>query len=167
MTDRYNRLARIRQILPILMACTVSIMLMLLDWPLGYAREEYLNHPLLTGVLSSLIPIVIGATLVKAYIDHRENARWRVASKVAYNSLLRAPLAQRRVMWFLLCGGPIVEDRDFAFEAKYAARITKLLRHNHMKERSEASSFMEGRPDLEARLARLVTSSSSVVTCVM
>lgn len=154
---KLRRVAQFWRTLSIPIVIAICVTLIALDWPLGYARQVYLNHPLMTGVLGSLIPIAIGATLVKAYIDHRENARWRVASRVAYNSLLRAPLAQRRMMWFLLCGGRIIEDRDFGLDAKHASKVRRLLRRHHFKQLSEASSFTEGRPNLEARLARLIT----------
>jgi hypothetical protein len=133
-----------------------SVVLGFLDWPLGNADKFYVAHPVIAGLISSGIPVAIGATAVKEYLDRQRNLRWKVASQVAYNSLSRAPLAQRRVMWLLLYGGGYVDDRDFILDSSLVADIDSILERHDLDQLSEATSFMDGRPDFESRLEVLV-----------
>jgi hypothetical protein len=142
-------------VLPVLVVLG-SVFLVLLDWPLGYAGHFYAAHAILAGLISSAIPVGIGATVIKAYIDRQDKIRWNAASQVAYNSLSRAPLAQRRIMWFLLCGGTYVSDRDFPLERSTLTDVGEILDRFELSQLSEEEAFIDGRPDFESRLDLLV-----------
>ncbi|WP_345601358.1 hypothetical protein, partial [Streptomyces coacervatus] len=97
------------------------------DWPQGSLRSFWNQHAFLAGSLSSVLFLALGATLVEEWIARRDEARLRLVILVACGALARAPLAQRRVMWFALNGGHFLEDADFRLDRESADRIRAIL----------------------------------------
>lgn len=107
------------------------------DWPGGKLRTFWNQHSFLTGSLSSVLFLLLGATLVQDWVARRDESRLRLIILVACGSLARAPLAQRRMMWFLLNGGSFVEDRDFREDPNLSAQIKHALARNNLPEVAE------------------------------
>lgn len=124
------------------------------DWPGGELRTFWNQHPFLTGSLSSVLFLLLGATLVQDWVARREESRLRLIILVACGSLARAPLAQRRMMWFLVNGGSFVEDRDFSADPTLSAQIKRALARNDLPEIAEYSVLNDaaGAPSREQRL---------------
>ncbi|AZQ32122.1 hypothetical protein EJ357_47610 [Streptomyces cyaneochromogenes] len=107
------------------------------DWPQGSLRGFWNQHAFLAGSLSSVLFLALGATLVEEWIARRDEARLRLVILVACGALARAPLAQRRVMWFALNGGHLIEDADFRLDPEAANRIRAILARHDLAELKE------------------------------
>ncbi|MFD5428202.1 hypothetical protein [Streptomyces sp. NPDC127084] len=107
------------------------------EWPGGELSTFWSQHPFFTGSLSSVLFLLLGATLVQDWVARRDESRLRLIILVACGSLARAPLAQRRMMWFLLNGGDFVEDRDFRQDRDLSAQIKRTLTRNNLPEVAE------------------------------
>lgn len=124
------------------MALSASLLAIILgltatDWPAEELRPFWTEHPFFTGSLSSALFLLLGATLVQDWMDRRDEARLRLIILVACGSLARAPLAQRRMMWFLANGGTLVEDVDFRGDPTLTTQIRSVLVRNHLPECGE------------------------------
>ncbi|MDF2269266.1 hypothetical protein P2Q00_28060 [Streptomyces coacervatus] len=87
--------------------------------------------------------LALGATLVEEWIARRDEARLRLVILVACGALARAPLAQRRVMWFALNGGHFLEDADFRLDRESADRIRAILTRHGLPEIKENDAINE------------------------
>ncbi|MFK4101678.1 hypothetical protein ACI2L1_16665 [Streptomyces sp. NPDC019531] len=81
--------------------------------------------------------LALGATLIEEWIARRDEARLRLVILVACGALARAPLAQRRVMWFALNGGHLIEDADFRLNPDLADRMKTILARHALPEIKE------------------------------
>ncbi|MFJ4081153.1 hypothetical protein ACIP2Z_19575 [Streptomyces iakyrus] len=118
-------------LLAIILALSVA------DWLSGGLRTFWMEHPFLTGSLSSTLFLLLGATLVQDWMARRDESRLRIIILVACGALARAPLAQRRMMWFLANGGTLVEDGDFRGDSSLTSQIRNALARNRIPEASE------------------------------
>ncbi|MFD3620653.1 hypothetical protein ACFWWT_36565 [Streptomyces sp. NPDC058676] len=121
----------------------VIVGLTVTDWPQGSLRSFWNQHAFLAGSLSSVLFLALGATLVEEWIARRDEARLRLVILVACGALARAPLAQRRVMWFALNGGHFIEDADFRFDGESADRIRAILARHDLAEVTENDAINE------------------------
>lgn len=128
------------------------------DWPQGGLRSFWNQHAFLAGSLSSVLFLALGATLVDDWIARRDQARLRLVILVACGALARAPLAQRRVMWFALNGGHFFEDADFRLDHESADRIRAILiRHGlHEIKENDVINGAAVPPGMASRISELV-----------
>ncbi|MFG2472320.1 hypothetical protein ACGFXB_43775 [Streptomyces canus] len=90
-----------------------------------------------------MLYLALGATLVEEWIARRDEARLRLVILVACGALARAPLAQRRVMWFALNGGHFIEDADFQLAPESADRVRAILARHDLAEVKENDAINE------------------------
>lgn len=121
----------------------VIVGLTVTDWPEGSLRSFWNQHAFLAGSLSSALFLVLGATLVKEWMARRDEARLRLVILVACGALARAPLAQRRAMWFALNGGHFIEDADFRLAPEAADQIRTILARHDLAEVKENDAINE------------------------
>ncbi|ANY05758.1 hypothetical protein [Pseudonocardia sp. HH130630-07] len=95
------------------LAAALVLVLVLGDWPSGVLTEFWAEHAMLTNVVSSLLFLLVGATLVEWWIARQDARRYRIIEVTAYGAVARAPLAARRALWGLLNGGTGSGDADF------------------------------------------------------
>lgn len=124
------------------MVASISLLAIILalsvaDWLSGELRTFWMEHTFLTGSLSSTLFLLLGATLVQDWMARRDESRLRIIILVACGALARAPLAQRRMMWFLVNGGALLEDGDFRGDPSLTSQIRNALARNRIPEASE------------------------------
>lgn len=112
---------------------------------------------MLTNLVASTIFVVIGLTIVQYWITRRDARKLSVTVEVAYNSIARAPLGQRRMMWFLLHGGELVEDLDFKLSVEQVNTVKEIIDGHKLDQVSEGrvrNALVEA-PPLYERLSTL------------
>ncbi|GAA2613438.1 hypothetical protein GCM10010304_77620 [Streptomyces roseoviolaceus] len=137
----------------------VIVGLTVTDWPLGGLRSFWNQHSFLAGALSSVLFLALGATLVEEWIARRDEARLRLVKLVACAALARAPLAQRRAMWFALHGGHFIEDADFRLKRETLDRTRAILARQNLAEVKENDVLNEvvEPPDAASRISILAS----------
>jgi len=116
-------------VLPVL-SVALLVLLAVTDVRMPGVREFWAEHAMLTNLLSSVLFVVLGLTIVNGWLRWREARRVRLVIIVAFASVGRFLLAYRRIMWFLLYGGRFLGDPDFRVtDAQSAALRDVLARH--------------------------------------
>jgi hypothetical protein len=104
------------------------------DWPLGLMSEFWAAHSMLTNVVSSLLFLLFGATIVEAWLSREDSRRFRVIQAAAFSSLSNSPLTQRRALWFLVNGGKIMGNADFRISQEEVERLDSIFRSHGFEE---------------------------------
>src|SRR3954467_13254717 len=138
------------------------------DWPSGALSSFWSDHAMLTNLVSSAIFAVVTVTVIEAWLREREDRqkellrraeehRLTIVRSAAYNAVARAPIAQRRIMWFLVHGGELRRVPGFGLSEKHRQELRALLARLELAEISEHEVMRQvvPRPDLMPRLALL------------
>jgi hypothetical protein len=140
----------------------------LTDWPLTTLSEFWSEHAMLTNLVSSAVFAGFTITVIETWLrrqeerqDERrrraEERRLTVVRSAAYNAVARGPIAQRRIMWFLVHGGEFRRVPEFDVAAAHGRELRAILARLGLAETSE-DDVMNGtvaRPALAPRLAVL------------
>jgi hypothetical protein len=87
-----------------------------------YARRFWIDHPVTTAILGSLVVVLVSVTVIEVILDRRSERRWRLLAQYALLELAEAAHAA----WGVLLG--IVEDGDGRnHETVDPSRITQVL----------------------------------------
>ena len=113
------------------------LFLVITDWPLGMLSEFWAEHSMLTNVVSSLLFLLVGATIVETWLSREDYRRFQVIQAAAFSSISNAPLTQRRALWFLVNGGRIQENADFRIKTEESARLDRIYRRYRIDVASE------------------------------
>lgn len=135
------------------------LFLVITDWPLGLLSEFWAEHSMLTNVVSSMLFLLMGATIVEAWLSREDSRRFQVIQAAAFSSLSNAPITQRRALWFLVNGGHIQGNADFRITPDEAARLERIYQRHGLRAASEEDVRL-GRmpiPDDVQRLRELAT----------
>jgi hypothetical protein len=138
------------------------------DWPLTTLSGFWSDHAMLTNLVSSAVFAGFTITVIERWLHrqeqrqevsrrHAEQRRLTVVRSAAYNAIARGPIAQRRIMWFLVHGGEFRRVPEFALSTEHMREMRAILARLDLAETSE-HDVMEGavaRPDLLQRLAVL------------
>jgi hypothetical protein len=138
------------------------------DWPFGSLSIFWSEHAMLTNLVSSAVFAVITVTIIEWWLrsqEERQNdARRREEERrlitvrlVAYNAVARAPIAQRRIMWFLVHGGELQPVPEFEISDQHVWELRAVLARLGLSETSEHMVMLHGseRPSLSDRFQPL------------
>ncbi|MGH3777029.1 MAG: hypothetical protein ACRDRR_15090 [Pseudonocardiaceae bacterium] len=138
------------------------------DWPLGSLSTFWSEHAMLTNLVSSAVFAVITVTIIEWWLRSQEerhnDARRReeerrltIVRLVAYNAVARAPIAQRRIMWFLVHGGELRPVPEFEISGQHVRELRATLARLGLSETSEHRVMLHGeeRPSLSGRFRAL------------
>jgi hypothetical protein len=110
--------------------------------------DFWASHPMFTNLAASAVFAFVTAAVVTGLISRQRRSvqeqRLHIVRAVAYNAVARAPIAQRRIMWFLVYGGdfePLPEFQLRVDTMQRAARIFIALR----LEQTTEEAVMQGR----------------------
>jgi hypothetical protein len=134
------------------------------DWPSGALSSFWSDHAMLTNLVSSAIFAVVTVTVIEAWLRQREDRqkellrraeehRLTIVRSAAYNAVARAPIAQRRIMWFLVHGGELRRVPEFEISEEHVRELRTMLARLELPETSEHSVMLEGlaRPSFSSR----------------
>ena len=126
------------------------------------------QHAMLTNLVSSAAFTVVTVTVMEAVgappagAAHRRRAAGGAAAltvvrSAAYNAVARAPIAQRRIMWFLVHGGELRRLPEFEISETHAGRLRAVLARHGLAEVSEDDVMRGGvpRPGLVDRFSTI------------
>ena len=126
------------------------------------------QHAMLTNLVSSAAFAVLTVTVIEAWVHRQEERRTAairraeerrltVVRSAAYNAVARAPIAQRRIMWFLVHGGELHRVPEFEIPEPHTAQLRAILARLELGETSEHDVMRGGvvRPRLPDRFPRL------------
>ncbi|MGD9531305.1 hypothetical protein [Pseudonocardia sp.] len=127
---------------------TVGLVLALADGLLAPVSAFWSAHSMLTNVVASGIFTIVTVTVIEGWLRNQERhrraaeaeqerRRLRIVRSVAYNAVARGPIAQRRIMWFLLHGGELRPVPEFRVSDGYAAELRAILARLDLPETSE------------------------------
>jgi hypothetical protein len=142
----------------------------LTDWPLTTLSEFWSDHAMLTNLVSSAVFAGFTITVIETWLRRQEERqdesrrraeeqRLTVVRSAAYNAVGRGPIAQRRIVWFLVHGGEFRRVPEFDVAAAHGRELRAILARLDLAETSE-DDVMDGgvaRPALAPRLAVLAT----------
>jgi hypothetical protein len=147
-------------VLPVL-SVTLLVLLAVTDVRMPGVREFWAEHAMLTNLLSSVLFVVLGLTIVNGWLRWREARRVRLVIIVAFASVGRFLLAYRRIMWFLLYGGRFLGDPDFRVTDAQAAALRDVLARHGLSEVDEHVAVQDddgsAARQMHARLCILAT----------
>lgn len=134
------------------------------DWPLGSLSSFWSAHAMLTNLVSSAVFAVITVTVIEWWLRSQEKRqndarrceeerRLTIVRLVAYNAVARAPIAQRRIMWFLIHGGELRPVPEFEVCEHHILELRAILARLGLSETSEHMVMLHGRerPSLSSR----------------
>jgi hypothetical protein len=138
------------------------------DGPPASLSGFWSQHAMLTNLVSSAAFAVLTVTVIEAWLHRREEQRaaaveqaeqqrLTVVRSAAYNAVARAPIAQRRIMWFLVHGGELRRVPEFEIPEIHAGRLRAILARLGLEETSE-DDVMHGlvpAPDFAGRFPAL------------
>ena len=140
----------------------------LTDWPLTTLSGFWSDHAMLTNLVSSAVFAGFTITVIERWLRRQEERqdesrrrseqqRLTVVRSAAYNAVARGPIAQRRIMWFLLHGGEFRRVPEFDIVAGHDRELRATLARLDLVETSEHDVMdgMVARPALAPRLAVL------------
>src|SRR4051794_31218172 len=123
---------------------------------------------MLTNLVSSAAFAVLTVTVIESWLRRQEarhtaaaqraeQQRLTVVRSAAYNAVARGPIAQRRIMWFLVYGGELQRVPEFEIPEPHAARLRAILARLGLVETSEHDVMHGGvpRPSRADRFPRL------------
>jgi hypothetical protein len=138
------------------------------DWPLDVWSGFWNAHSMLTNLVSSAVFAGFTVAVIQRWLHRQEQRqvqsrrlaeqrRLTVVRSAAYNAIARGPIAQRRVMWFLVHGGGFRRVPEFALAPEHIRELRSILTRLDLGEASEddVTAGVAARPDLMARLAVL------------
>jgi hypothetical protein len=138
------------------------------DWPLGVWSGFWSDHAMLTNLVSSAVFAGFTVAVIQRWLHRQEQRqvqsrrlaeqrRLTVVRSAAYNAIARGPIAQRRVMWFLVHGGQFRRVPEFALAPEHMRELRGILTRLDLGETSEhdVMAGVAARPDLMARLTVL------------
>ncbi|MGH4006617.1 MAG: hypothetical protein ACRDTH_00330 [Pseudonocardiaceae bacterium] len=142
--------------------------LALTDWPLASLSTFWSGHAMLTNLVSSAVFAVITVTIIESWLRRQEqrqnDARRRaeerrltIVRSAAYNAVARAPIAQRRIMWFLVHGGELRRVPEFEISGQHVRELRAILARLGLPETSEDDVMRRGvkRPSFSGRFPAL------------
>jgi hypothetical protein len=138
------------------------------DWPLTTLSRFWSDHAMLTNLVSSAVFAGFTITVIERWLHRQElrqevgrrraeQRRLTVVRSAAYNAIARGPIAQRRIMWFLVHGGEFRRVPEFALSTEHMRELRAILTRLDLGETNE-HDVMEGavaQPDRLPRLAVL------------
>lgn len=140
----------------------------LTDWLLTPVSAFWSEHSMLTNLFASGVFAVVTVTVIDRWLQNQEqrqrDARQReeqqrltVVRSVAYNAVARGPIAQRRIMWFLVHGGELRFVPEFRISEEYVHELRLILARLDLPETSEhdVMNHVASRPCSSARFAAL------------
>src|SRR4051794_26388654 len=149
------------------MSAALVVGLALTDGPPASLATFWSQHAMLTNLVSSAAFTALTVTVIETWLRRQEarreaatslaeQRRLTVVRSAAYNAVARAPIAQRRIMWFLVHGGELRRVPEFEIPEPRAARIRSTLSRLGLAQISE-HDVMDGAPlpDLADRLTVL------------
>ena len=144
------------------------VVLALSDGPPASLSGFWSQHAMLTNLVSSAVFTVLTVTVIEAWVHRQqerrtaavrraEQQRLTVVRSAAYNAVARAPIAQRRIMWFLVHGGELRRLPEFEISETHAGRLRAVLARHGLAEVSEDDVMRDGvpRPGFVDRFPRL------------
>jgi hypothetical protein len=126
-----------RRLVTAIVTVLIVVALGLSDWPIGTLQAFWTDHAMLTNLLSGMIFVGIGLTVVEQWLARREEIRLRLVTSVAYSSVARATQGQARMMWFAAYGGVFINDLDFNIAESGRDRIRSVIRRLKLEEVNE------------------------------
>jgi len=137
----------------------------LTDWPLGTLSAFWSGHAMLTNLVSSAVLAGFTIAVIERWLHrqeerhsaarrHAEQQRLTVVRSAAYNAVARGPIAQRRIMWFLVHGGDLRRVPEFEISTEHVRQLRTILTRLKLPETSEhdVMSQVVPRPSLTLRL---------------
>lgn len=129
----------------------------LVDWLLPSSSAFWSAHAMLTNLVSSALFAVITVTIIESWLrrqEHRqEDARRRaeeqrlaIVRSAAYNAVARGPIAQRRIMWFLVHGGVLRRVPEFEISPRLVHELRAVLARLGLSETTEQDVMDEVLP---------------------
>lgn len=130
------------------LSVAVVIVLALSDGPPTSLSGFWSQHAMLTNLVSSAAFTVLTVTVIESWLrrqEKRRNAdaqraeqrRLTVVRSAAYNAAARAPIAQRRIMWFLVHGGELRRVPEFEITETHVEQLRAILARLGLGETSE------------------------------
>jgi hypothetical protein len=139
------------------------------DWPLSMLSGFWSEHAMLTNLVSSAVFAGFTIAVIERWLHTQEQRqaelrrraaqqRLTVVRSAAYNAVARGPIAQRRIMWFLVHGGEFRRVPEFGLSDGHRQELRAILARLELAETSEHEVMRQvvPRPDLMPRLALLV-----------
>lgn len=128
------------------------------DWPTGLLTQYWSDHAMLTNIVSSLIFVALGATIVERWSSRQSDKRFSVIESTTYEAVANTPLGIRRALWFLVNGGRVLDDEDFKLTDDEADRLALIFQRHGFSVASEkeVSRGNVSVPSDVARLAALI-----------
>jgi hypothetical protein len=138
------------------------------DWPLSTLSAFWSGHAMLTNLVSSAVFAGFTIAVIERWLRQQEQRhsdagrraeqqRLTVVRSAAYNAVARGPIAQRRIMWFLVHGGDLRRVPEFEISTEHVRELRAVLARLGLAETSERDvmSHAVPRPGLTRRLAIL------------
>jgi hypothetical protein len=149
-------------------AVVLLLVVLLTDWLSTTVSGFWSSHAMLTNLVSSGVFAFLTVAVIDWWLkkqqerqseqrQHEERRRLMIVRSVAYNAVARGPIAQRRIMWFLVCGGELRFVPEFRLADHHLQELGEILTRLDLPETSE-HIVMDGRadrPGMSARFALL------------
>src|SRR3954451_2610185 len=146
------------------MSAALVVGLALTDGPPASLATFWSQHAMLTNLVSSAAFTALTVTVIETWLRRQEarreaatslaeQRRLTVVRSAAYNAVARAPIAQRRIMWFLVHGGELRRVPEFEISEEHVRELRTMLARLELPETSEHSVMLEGlaRPRFSSR----------------
>ncbi|WP_345421714.1 hypothetical protein [Actinomycetospora chlora] len=136
------------------------------DWPTGVLSDFWAGHAMLTNIVSSLVFVVLGATLVERWLSRQENRRAEIITATALGAMANVPCAYQNALWFLLNGQAVHVDVDFRVTDAEQAVVAGILASHGFDVVAQTDVARGGAvpPEDVARLAVLLQDRQWVLT---
>ena len=83
-------------------------------------------HAMLTNVVSSLVLVLVGATILDQWLKREDTRKLRVIESAAYDAVARPLIAQWRILWLLINGDRQLGEADFEIPESDRDEIRRL-----------------------------------------
>jgi hypothetical protein len=165
--DRRRRRSPVAAIIAALSVAAV-LAVALSDWPLTTLSGFWSAHAMLTNLVSSAVFAGFTIAVIERWLHAQEQRqaealrraeqqRLAVVRSAAYNAVARGPIAQRRIMWFLVHGGEFRRVPEFGLSEERRRELRAILARLALVETSEQEVMRQvvPRPDLMPPLTLL------------